>query len=115
MPLRGEAGCARVSGVARGGDAEAGILKVPRRTDQKTASASRGRFAPYGLGALRLGFPRLPARRISPRFPRRFRTATNFDIMKRVMFRHKQTQAYKLGVNVMFYAFNQYYHRHYEQ
>ena len=24
-------------------------------------------------------------------------------------------QAYKLGVNVMFYAFNQYYHRHYEQ
>ena len=44
---------------------------------------------------------------------RRFRTATNFDIMKRVML--KQTQAYKLGVNVMFYAFNQYYHRHYEQ
>lgn len=24
-------------------------------------------------------------------------------------------QAYKLGINVMFYAFNQYYHRHYEQ
>ena len=24
-------------------------------------------------------------------------------------------QAYKLGVNVMFGAFNQYYHRHYEQ
>ena len=24
-------------------------------------------------------------------------------------------QAYKLDVNVMFYAFNQYYHRHYEQ
>ena len=24
-------------------------------------------------------------------------------------------QAYKLGVNVMFYAFNQYYQRHYEQ
>ena len=24
-------------------------------------------------------------------------------------------QAYKLGVNVMFYAFNQYYHRHYEE
>ena len=24
-------------------------------------------------------------------------------------------QAYKLGVNVIFYAFNQYYHRHYEQ
>ena len=37
------------------------------------ASASRGHFAPYGLGALRLGFPRLPARCISPRFPRRFR------------------------------------------
>ena len=33
--------------------------------------------------------------------------------MKRVML--KQTQAYKLGVNVMFYAFNQYYHRHYEE
>ena len=45
---------------------------------------------------------------------RRFRAATNFDIMKRVMFRPKHTQAYKLGVNVMFYAFNQYYHRHYE-
>ena len=44
---------------------------------------------------------------------RRFRTATNFDIMKRVMFRPKQK--HKLGVNVMFYAFNQYYHRHYEQ
>ena len=51
----------------------------------------------------------------APRFPRRFRAATNFDIMKRVMFRPKQTQAYKLGVNVMFYAFNQYYHRHYEE
>ena len=24
-------------------------------------------------------------------------------------------QAYKLGVNIMFYAFNQYYNRHYEQ
>ena len=35
--------------------------------------------------------------------------------MKRVMFRPKQTQAYKLGVNVMFGAGNQYYHRHYEQ
>ena len=77
------------------------------------ASASRGRFAPYGLGALRLGFPRLPARRISPRFPRRFRTATSFGIMKLVMFRPKQK--HKLGVNVMFYAFNQYYHRHYEE
>ena len=53
------------------------------------------------------------ATRISPRFPRRFRTATNFDIMKGVML--KQTQAYKLGVNIMFYAFNQYYHRHYEE
>ena len=27
----------------------------------------------------------------------------------------KQTQAYKLGVNVMFGAGNQYYHRHYEE
>ena len=33
--------------------------------------------------------------------------------MKRMSI--KQTEAYKLGVNVMFYAFNQYYHRHYEQ
>ena len=46
---------------------------------------------------------------------RRFRAATNFDIMKRVMFRPKQTQAYKLGVNGMFGAGNQYYHRHEEE
>ena len=44
---------------------------------------------------------------------RRLRTATSFGIMKRVML--KQTQAYKLGVNIMFYAFNQYYNHHYEQ
>ena len=44
---------------------------------------------------------------------RRLRTATSFGIMKRVML--KQTQAYKLGVNIMFGAGNQYYNRHYEQ
>ena len=36
-----------------------------------------------------------------------------FDMIKRMST--KQTQAYKLGVNVMFGAGNQYYHRHYEQ
>ena len=51
---------ARVSGVARGGDAEAGILKVPRRTNQQTASASRG--------PLRAASPLPSATRISPRF-----------------------------------------------
>ena len=36
-----------------------------------------------------------------------------FDMIKRMST--KQKLAYKLGVNVMFEAGNQYYHRHYEQ
>ena len=81
------------------GDAEAfnNCLVLARRLAQTSRDrlrqlASLGSY-PYGLGA--------------------FRPASYFGIMKRVMLKH--TQAYKLGVNVMFYAFNQYYHRHYEE
>ena len=88
----------------------------PRQNCLGLARALAGGFAP--LVADRCAAPSagdmLPsATRISPRFPRRLRTATSFGIMKRVML--KQTQAYKLGVNVMFGAGNQYYHRHEEE
>ena len=42
----GEATCGRSCGGAGRGDAEAGTLKVARRTDQQTASSSRGGWRP---------------------------------------------------------------------
>ena len=42
----GEATCGRSCGGAGRDDAEAGTLKVPRRTDQQTASSSRGGLRP---------------------------------------------------------------------
>lgn len=44
-----------------------GLVRVDRVGRGKSAADERGGGAPYGLGALRLSYPRLSARRISPR------------------------------------------------